>query len=286
MIRFSPITLGQQLKAIEVEDFVLTETKHPPSLVIPRHAHEHASLSFVLKGSFVETFNRNAEECAPFNLVIKPAGEIHSDRYGQLGAQCLIIEIKPEGLEHVRSISKILDHSSLVQSDSTAALLAMRVYREFQAMDTASPLAIEGLILEMLAEASRPDARHTRGARPRWLLRAVDLIHENFAVEGLMLSKIAAEVGVHPSHLARTFRQFYRSTVGDYVRRLRVEYAARELAGSNRSLAEIAALAGFYDQSHMTTAFRLYMKTTPAAFRAAFKSRKAITKRLRSSKTS
>lgn len=284
MMRFSPVTLGQQVKAVEVEGFVLTETKHPPSLIIPQHAHEHASLSFVLKGSFVETLDRNAQECAPFNLVIKRAGEIHSDRYGSRGAKCLIIEVKPWYLERVRLLSKVLDRPALVQSESLA-LLAMRVYREFQMMDTASPLAIEGLILEMLAEASRPNFRGTGGARPRWLLQAVELMHEDFAQEGLTLSSIAAAVGVHPSHLARKFRQVYHSTVGDHVRRLRLACAARELAGSDHSLAEIAALAGFYDQSHLTHAFRLYMKTTPAAFRAIFKTRKAVTKRARSSKT-
>jgi AraC family transcriptional regulator len=284
MIRFSPVTLGQQIKSVEVEDFILTETRHPPSLFIPRHAHERASLSFVLRGSFVETLNAQAKECAPFNLVIKPAGEIHSDRYGQSGARCLIMEIKAEGLERVRTVSKLLERSSLLQSTSLS-MLAMRVYGEFQSMDTASPLAIEGLILEMLAEASRPDSRRLRGARPRWLLRAVELMHEDFAREGLTLSRLAAEVGVHPAHLARTFRQFYHSTVGDYVRRLRVEWAARELAATDRPLAEIAQRAGFYDQSHMTTAFRLQMRTTPAAFRAAFKSRKAATKRLLPSKT-
>lgn len=284
MMRFSPITLGQRVKAVEVEGFVLTETKHPPSLIIPRHAHERASLSFVLKGSFVETLNRNAQACAPFNLVIKPAGEIHANRYGNRGAECLIIEIKSECLERVRSVSKVLDRSSLIQSDSLA-LLAMRVYREFQMMDAASPLAIEGLLLEMLAEASRPNLCGTGGARPRWLLHAVELICEDFAQEGLTLSSIAEVVGVHPAHLARKFRQVYHTTVGDYVRRRRLEYAARELLNSDRSLAEIAVLAGFYDQSHLTHAFRLYMKTTPAAFRTAFKSRKAGTKGLRSSKT-
>lgn len=285
MRRFSPITLGQQIKSVEVEGFVLTETKHAPSLVIPSHAHEHASLSFVLNGSFIETFNRQATECAPSNLVIKPAGEIHSDRYGHTGAQCLIIEVKPGRLEHVRSISKLLDCPSLLESDSLS-LLARRVYSEFQAMDAASALTVEGLILEMLAEAARPDSERKQGAaRPRWLVRAVELINEDFAREGLTLSRVAEEVGVHPVHLARTFRRAFRSTVGDYVRRLRVEYAAREIASSDRPLAEIASAAGFYDQSHMTTAFRLHLRTTPAAFRAAFKTRKAATKKLRPSKT-
>lgn len=285
-MRFSPVTLGQQVKRLEVEGFVLTETKHPPSLVIPRHAHERASLSFVLRGSFVETLNQGPKECLPFNLIIKPAGEVHADRYGTRGAQSLIMEVKPESYERVRAFSKVLDYSTLLQSHELS-MLAMRVYREFQTTDAASPLAIEGLILEMLAEASRPGRRLADMAArtPGWLRQAVELMREDYAREGLTLSSIAAEVGVHPAHLARTFRQVYRSTVGDYIRRLRVERAARELIRSGHSLAEIAMLSGFYDQSHLTHAFRLYMKTTPAAFRAAFKSRKAATKRRPASKT-
>ena len=284
MMRFSPITLGQQVKSVEVEGFVLTETKHPPSFIIPRHAHERTSISFVLKGSFVETFGRNAQECAPFNLLIKPAGAIHEDRYGHLGAETLIIEVKPERLDLIRPLSTVLERAGVVR-ERAITLLAMNIYREFRAMDTASPLAIEGLVLEMLAEASRQNWHSGQSARLRWLLRAVEIMHDDFA-QHLTLSKIALEVGVHPAHLARRFRQSYHSTVGDYLRKLRLEYAARELVSSDRSLAEIAILTGFYDQSHLTHAFRMHMKMTPAAFRKAFKSRKAATKKLQTSKTS
>lgn len=285
MTNWSPVTLGQQVKSIAVEGFVLTETRHAPSLVIPRHAHRHASISLVLRGSFIETLNRNPQQCLPLNLVIKPAGEIHTNRYGTSGAECLIIEVKPEQLERVRSSSNIMDRALLVR-DASLALLGLRVYREFRAMDSASPLAIEGLVLEMLALETRRHLSHSRRAKPRWLLQAVELLREEFA-QALSLSKVAEIVGVHPAHLARTFRLAFNCTVGDYLRHLRLECAARELTESDRPLAEIAALAGFYDQSHLTNAFRLHMKTTPAAFRAALKgARNPATKKLRSSKTS
>lgn len=285
MIDWSPITLGREVKSVEVEGFVLTETKHPPALVIPRHAHQRASVSFVLKGSYVETLGHRERECVPSSLLIKPAGEMHADRYGQVGAQSLIIEVKQERLAMVRSCSKILDRVKIVRDVWTSSL-ALRIYKEFRTADTASALAIEGLILELLAEETRRNLSQTgRKPQPAWLLRAVELIGEDFTRDRLTLSKIATEVGVHPAHLSRVFRRAYNQTVGEYIRRLRLERAARELATSDRTLADIALRAGFYDQSHLTHAFRLHMKWTPAAFRAAHQSRKAHTKQLASSKT-
>jgi AraC-like DNA-binding protein len=63
-------------------------------------------------------------------------------------------------------------------------------------------------------------------------------------------SEIAAEAGVHPGYLAREFRKHYGSTVGAYLRRMRIEYACRELMDSSVAVANIATAAGFADQSH------------------------------------
>ena len=83
------------------------------------------------------------------------------------------------------------------------------------------------------------------------------------------LAALAREVGVHPVHLAHEFRRFYRESVGEYARRLRVERACAEMARSERPLSEIAADAGFYDQSHFTNVFKRHTGLTPAEFRSA-----------------
>ena len=72
-----------------------------------------------------------------------------------------------------------------------------------------------------------------------------------------------------PTHLARAFRRHFGDTPGTYLRRLRVERAARAIEDGDASLAEIAADAGFTDQSHMGRAFRSVKGTSPARWRAA-----------------
>lgn len=71
----------------------------------------------------------------------------------------------------------------------------------------------------------------------------------------------------HPAHLARVFRKHYRCSVGQYVRRMRVDLAARQLAGSRCSIAEIAAQLGFADQSHFSRVFVKLIGLTPARYR-------------------
>ena len=130
-------------------------------------------------------------------------------------------------------------------------------------MDDLSPVVIEGLALEALGLLTR---LHRCGAQergvPQWLLHAREMVHDQFR-QPLGLSAVARAAGVHPVQLARTFRRVHGCTVGEYIRRLRVECAERLLIGSSRSLAEIALAAGFHDQSHLSRAFRSALGVPP-----------------------
>jgi AraC family transcriptional regulator len=63
-----------------------------------------------------------------------------------------------------------------------------------------------------------------------------------------------------------SFRQHFHCTVGDYVRRLRVEYAIHLLSTSDMSAAWIAHTVGFADQSHFCRTFKRLTGMTPLQF--------------------
>jgi len=266
--KYSSITFGEELKKLEVGGFVLTQTYHPPNLVLPRHDHECANINFTIKGSFREIFGSHPQEAIASSILVKPAGEHHANQYGAAGAHGFIIEVLPGKLEIIHRFSKLFDAPSHIRG-GLLPTLAKKIYREFCSMNgAAAELMIEGLVLEMLAEATRREIKLSSSATPpRWLREARDFLRANFA-ERVSLSKVAAVVDINPTYLARMFRKFYGCAVGEYVRRLQLECAARELSKSNRTLAEISAATGFYDQSHFTNAFKLYTKLTPTEFRA------------------
>jgi len=104
------------------------------------------------------------------------------------------------------------------------------------------------------------------GQPPRWLTEVKDLLHERFR-EQITISSLARQADVHPVYLASTFRRKYGHSIATYVRELRVDYASRQLAESETSLATIAQAAGFSDQSHFSRIFKRITGMTPAAYR-------------------
>jgi AraC family transcriptional regulator len=278
------ITFGEQLRKVEVEDFVLTETFHPPGMILPRHDHECANIVLTMKGSFRETLGARPQECGPSSILVKPAGESHANHYGPEGARCFIIELKPSRLELLCDSSKLFETPAHIRGGILSAL-AMKTYKEFGNMDSASQLIIAGLVLEMLGYAERRSLNESTSTPPRWLCEARDFIHAQFSGR-ISLFSVAETVGVHPSHLARLFKRHYQFTVGDYVRYLRMEYAKQELAAGKRSLAEIAVAAGFYDQSHFSQSFKNELGITPRDFRHSVQMRNGDTEKLQPSKTS
>ena len=152
--------------------------------------------------------------------------------------------------------------------------LAAKLYRESRNPDCFSPLAAEALALEIISEAifhtfPRNSFPHNKRGTPPWLAQATELLHEtlpgNITVQG-----IAHVVDIHPVHLARVFHRHYGCSIGEYARKWRVEVASRELATSSSPIAEVAAIAGFADQSHLCRTFKAMSGLTPKEYRAIF----------------
>src|ERR1044071_5315457 len=120
--RFSPISLGDYLKTVGTDRFVLTETSHLPNRVLLQHCHERTNLAFVLWGSFTESIDRKYLECGSRSLLIKPAGEPHSNQYGPKGARCLVIEVLPRWIEMLCPRSKALNEVEHIQGGMPSVL--------------------------------------------------------------------------------------------------------------------------------------------------------------------
>jgi len=199
------------------------------------------------------------------------AGETHSDHFYSPGVRCFIIDVGPSWIEHAKEYGVRL-YGSANYEGGLLSHLALKAYAEFCKKDKPSQLAIEGLGLELMAEASRhPHSKLDRSA-PVWLRRAREMLHAHFS-EALTHRQIASSVGVHPVHLAREFRRHYKCTIGEYVRRLKIDYACLQLSDSHASLHQIALSAGFFDQSHFARTFKQIMGVTPGNYRSFCRSR-------------
>jgi AraC family transcriptional regulator len=258
MHRFSPTRFpAPVVRSRTFEEFVLSETRYAPGAALTAHAHEYACLVVVLNGTFCERVGARERVGEPGMVIVRPEGEPHSDAIGTRGALCLNVELSPAW------VARLADCAPM--SSAAFAFAGRQLHGELLDPDDLSPLAIESLVIDLL------NVRATTGAAPRWLLRAKERMHDEFASR-LTLQQLASSAGVHPVHLASTFRRIVGVPVAAYIRQLRLDYACRELTDSSTPLTDIAYAAGFADQSHFCRLFRQALGMTPSAYRAAVQS--------------
>ncbi len=264
-------THGVVLRWRRVGGLTLAEVDYEPGQRIHRHVHAHARFVLVRRGALTETIDGEVGSYGSSTLLFRSAHEPHSYAVGDSGARCLIVDVDDEWYARARQHAPVLARSKAF-GRGFVLHLAHRLYDEFRLRDEVSRLAIESIALGMLAEASRLAARDADAVSPRWLSQAVLLVEQHFA-KRLLLTTVATLVGVHPVHLARAFRRHYRTTFMSHVRQVRVDFARRQLASTSTPLSEIAAAAGFYDQSHFSRLFKRHTGLTPAEYRLAVHAR-------------
>jgi AraC family transcriptional regulator len=145
---------------------------------------------------------------------------------------------------------------------------------ELAAGAAGGPLAAESLAnvlaVQLLREvlAPRRPGHGPDGALPRGRLRAVVEYVEEHLGAGPTLGQMAAVAGLSAYHFARQFRAATGLPPYHYVLARRVERARQLLqGGGDLSLVEVAARAGFADQSQLTRHFKRLVGVTPGQFR-------------------
>ena len=261
---------GDILGNTSIAGFTLTERVYVPGLILPKHSHEQTYFCFVLGGRFTEVYAGHSRSCRPFTLIFNPAGAAHSDQF-HTTSRCFDIQMNPQWLEHARRPSRTINTPTYF-SGGRLGNLAARLYREFRQLDEFSGITVEGLALEIIAEASRCSLKERGRTPPRWLEQVRAILHEQLG-ERPSLVMLAESVDVHPVHLAREFRRFFRCTVGEYVRQSRIEFACHQISTTDASLSDIALAAGFFDQSHFARTFKTHMGMTPNQYRTTLRPR-------------
>jgi AraC-like DNA-binding protein len=111
---------------------------------------------------------------------------------------------------------------------------------------------------EVLARRLTP---HDASAKLQWAWRRITGEGANTGIENL-----AREIGWSRRHLRERFRDEIGVTPKVLARIARFEHACALLKRARGKLAEVAAAAGYHDQSHMTRDWRAFGGCTPTTW--------------------
>ena len=224
----------------------------PSGLRFRGHEHDGVHLCAVVAGGFVERAGRGWVDVGPGTVRISSAAR-HDIDFSPAGAQCLVM------LPGLPALS-VLDAPRFFSPDPWMSRLVGALAGR---METASRLEIDEATDEFLAQVQRRlDGRSA--PPPPWLRQLRERVD---AGDATSVGELAAEFGVHRVHLARAFRDHYGTSLSRHLQRARLVRARRLLAATDLPLVEVAASAGFADQSHLTRSVRSALGTTPAALR-------------------
>jgi AraC family transcriptional regulator len=224
----------------------LTETTWRAGERLAPHAHASAHLVVVLEGAFDETYGSRTRNCDAATVILRAAGEEHADRF----------------LAHTRYVAMEVD-APLRATQVGATPLTLRLTRELRRDDRVSHSLAEGLLLQILGELLDPD-RVPHDAR----VRAARALLAGHYAEQLRISDVATTVDMHPATLTRAFRAAYGCNPIEFLLATRVGHACDAITRGG-VLSDVALACGFYDQSHLSNAFRRVTGMTPRAYRRA-----------------
>ena len=228
------------------------------------HTHDELVLGVIEAGA--ESFRLRGERVvAPAgSVVVVPPGEVHTgEAAGPQGWAYRVLYLRASWLEEGGAV----DFREASLPDSRLAVLVRRA-QVAMTDPHASALARETLLRGALAHL----ARHHGGVRVIVRAAAPDAVrHARAFLDArpeapVTLSELAAQVGLSPAHLARSFRQTLGTPPHTYQMVARVRLA-RDLLNAGITPAEAAVRAGFADQAHLTRVFKRVVGVPPGSYR-------------------
>jgi AraC family transcriptional regulator len=218
---------------------------YDPGEVMAVHTHQFGQVSVLLAGSFREISDgRNIDNHAA-HIGYKPARLAHANLYGDTGALILAIDFGDRDYPAARQWG---------WQPARAEQFAMT--RQI----VSGELAVEELrnsALDLTASAMPRQANDRKPAR--WAVHLRDKLRDEHVVD---LAATARQIGIHPAHLSRGFREWFGAPPSVYALRCRMGRAVQALA-SGESAAMAAESAGFADQSHFIRTLKRETGLTP-----------------------
>jgi AraC family transcriptional regulator len=214
------------------------------------HYHENAHISFVLSGGNLERRKNYEIERLPGKITFYYSGEYHQSTNIMNFSSHINLELEQQFLKEFDVDESDLD--TAIKNSPDAKFLLLQVHREFAANDDSSAISIRMLLLDLLDHSLYFQEKLKSHA---WVDKMEQILRSNWD-QHLSLKDLATSLNMHPVTVSRQFHKYYHCTLGEYVRKLKIEKALSLIKTSTQSLTGIAFECGFADQSHFTRTFK------------------------------
>jgi AraC-like DNA-binding protein len=239
----------------------------------PRHTHDQFGMGVVDSGGHASLSDRRQVEAGPGHSIFVNPGEVHDGR--AIGGrprswrmlyfdQAMIEEIWGDISEGADSPAVF--SAAVFQDDAMRGLFNTAFAQATAATGSRDAMESETAIIRLAARARlNSTAKSMKSPATPCIRRARERIDADPSSSQLTLASLAAESQLSRYQVLRAFSREFGLTPHAYILQQRLGMA-RRLIRSGRGLAESAARAGFYDQSHLNRCFTRQFGVTPSGY--------------------
>ena len=223
------------------------------------HSHEALHLSLILQGGNREFRKKEDIEVNTGKIMMYREGVLHCNRHTEYPSKNLNIELKTKFLEQYQLNNDIFESPFIEHTDLFLGII--NIYYELIINDSYNNSVIQESLMALFAK------ENTSSFRPNWMIQLRELIKDRWD-EFIPLDELSLELQVHPVTISKYFRKYHQCTLGDYMRKIKIQRAIHFLLHTPKKITEIAFLCGFSDQSHMNRVFKAYIGFRPKDIRS------------------
>jgi AraC family transcriptional regulator len=250
------------INTLEFEGILLSITCYKNCVDSDWHYHDNSYLSFVLNGGCLETREYHTHECRPGDVLYYHKGTIHKISHYHDDSRKFNLEPSEQWFRHY-DVQFDIDHRVFVLKKCDIKFLFIQLYREFLDRDPVSVLSLSSILLQIIGHIN-----HEINGRkkPSWVPELRELLLDNWSTN-FSLHQIAGMIDVHPVTVSKNFTRYFGCTLGEFIRKYRIEKALTLIRTTDLSLTDIALTCGFADQSHFTRNFKRLTGSLPLHYR-------------------
>jgi hypothetical protein len=222
------------MREVVTPQFTITHAKHDIGTALPRHAHEHATLSLTLSGRCSERIDSRTFDCHTMSVAFKPPGAEHSNEYYS-PTLSVVVEVLPDLWNGLAEVTGTPPPFVRLGGLSYVWMLRMLKCLDSHGRDELS--AEEFLVLLLAAEEPALERRSIERSACN---EVADRIRGSLG-KPPRLGELARLVGYHPTSLARAFRRHRGISIGQFIHRCRIDAAIELIANGTDSISCVAS---------------------------------------------
>ncbi|SAK52457.1 AraC family transcriptional regulator [Caballeronia temeraria] len=238
------------------------------------HDHDDMLVGYTEQGVQRFQCHRSLHTSVPGRAILIEPGALHDGHAPEAGGFTYAMLYLPQGwveravrelnLPGLRGVEAAFRHTLVDDRRLVDAIRAAFLAIHHDEGRLARDQTLDHLLMRLTGQLHDAPAKHQL-AMPPAALRVRDLLHEQ--MDGnIGLDELAAVAGMDRFRLTRLFKRTFGTSPHAYLVHVRLRAARRLLAAGQRP-AQVAAIVGFSDQSHLGRWFHRAYRMTPAAYR-------------------